>query len=585
MKTIRNLFGALLALAAVAAFHACEDEVEYAPAELPGNAQVYFPSTNETTFRLSKTGNSFDVTIMRANTDEASSVSITATCESPNYTIPASANFAQGEDKAAITITYNADAMEYDDFTEITLSIADESATTPYGVSQYTFTAGIPAPWKSLGMATYVEDFVTTFFGAGNPAYEVEIQENELQRGYYRLVNPYGAAYPNNEEGDWDTSQDYFLEIHAEDPTAVYIDVQPVGMDWGYGMFYMGSLAGYYMSQGSTLAEQKEAGNTGVLEDGVITFPPQTLLVRMADYQEGGLYKANGSGAFRVALPGVVLADYGLSVAYNGKYTDAKGNDAGVLAKVSEMGADLESVRLAVVPGTDLESAVEAISNGSVEYKEVRDTAIVMLPFAETPAEGRYMIVAVGYAGNAAEATASAQFTYEAPSSETWTAIGTGDYTYTLFFGSEDEPAVDEGLALYRSDEDATRYKIEHWGYDVDFIFTYNPETGEVVVEDQEVGYTDDTYGVVMVDDLADYIGSTEMGYSYYADGVFHFAVVYYVSEGELAYGEETFAWSGEAAAAIRSTIHAGKQVKAAFGQWGRQLKMKQARPVFPVKG
>jgi hypothetical protein len=98
---------------------------------------------------------------------------------------------------------------------------------------------------------------------------------------------------------------------------------------------------------------------------------------------------------------------------------------------------------------------------------------------------------------------------------------------------------------LYQSDKDANRWKIEHWGYDVDFIFTFDQTTGEILVQDQETGYEYGSYGVVMVDDIVDYTGSQNYGYSYYENGAFHFNVVYYVSAGIFSYGEETFELTG----------------------------------------
>jgi hypothetical protein len=320
-------------------------------------------------------------------------------------------------------------------------------------------------------------------------------------------------------------------------------------------MFSVGSLAGYYMARGQTLAEVKASGYTGTYENGVITFPANTLLIRMATYNNGGLYTANSNGAFRVAMPGVVLADYSLDIAYAGKYTDTKDNIVGVLAQILEVGEDVESVRLAVVEGTDVDAAVEEIKSGNIGFVEVAaKTASVQLPFAAEPVAGKYTIVAVAYGGGKAQTVASAEFKYTPPSSaETWTARSTGDYVYTVFFGDEDDPETDPDLTLYQSDSDPNRWKIEHWGYDVDFIFTYNKTTGEIMVDDQEVGYVHPSYGTVMVDDLVDYTGSTSRGQSYYEDGVFHFLVIYYVSAGNFGYGYETFTLTGASLAPAKA--------------------------------
>ena len=169
--------------------------------------------------------------------------------------------------------------------------------------------AGQPSPWQSLGMATYREDFVAGLFELENVVYEVEIQENTETPGLYRLVNPYGAAFPYNEDGDYDASKNYYVVIDAQDPAAVTIQNTNVGMNWGYGEFSVWSLADYNLTQGATKEQVAEAGMFGTLENGVITFPVKTLLVSMAEYQNGAIMYANTNGKFAVALPGVELPE------------------------------------------------------------------------------------------------------------------------------------------------------------------------------------------------------------------------------------------------------------------------------------
>jgi hypothetical protein len=554
MKTVKNILGMLLVMIATTVFYSCEEEVEYTPAEKLNSAQVYFPISNQASIDLSSAAQSFAISIARVNTDEAITVPLTVRKESELYTVPTAVAFAQGESTSVITIAYDPDVVGFDNYSEIKLIIGGEGYTSPYGLAEYTFKAGIPAPWKSLGTGTFIEDFLTTFYALDNIPYEVEIQENLLTPGFFRLVNAFGENYPYNDPGDWDTSKDWYLEIHAEDPTAVYINVQETGMSWSYGMFSVGSLAGYYIARGQTLEEQKAAGNTGTFENGVISFPANTLLVSMAAYNEGGLYEANSNGATKIVMPGIVLADYSLEVAYAGKYTDTKDNVVGVIADL-QIGADVESVRLAVVEGTDVAAAAKGIEDKSIESVTVSpaDTT-VNLPFAAEPVAGKYTIVAVAYGGGEAQTVSSAELKYTPPTNETWTEIATGDYVYTLFFANaDDSPYTDAGLALYQSDADPKRYKIEHWGYDVDFIFTYDEATGEVLVADQETGYVHSSYGAVMVDDLVDYTGGVDEGQSYYADGVFHFAVIYYVSAGSFGYGEETFTLNRAASAPAKA--------------------------------
>jgi hypothetical protein len=538
-----------VALAFVGLTACGDDDAKYTPAEQEPGAQVYFPSTNSSSVSLSTANTSFNVIVNRVVTDEATTVPVTVTGNDEGYyTVPSSVSFAQGESTATLAVSYDPEVVGYDNYTSLTFTLASEY-TTEYGMSSYTVKVGIPAPWKSLGQCTFVEDFLTTFYGIENIAYNVEIQENMLQPGYFRLVNAFGEAYPYNDPGDWDDSQDWYLEIHAEDPDGVYMSVQETGMAWSYGMFTVGSLAGYYIErQGKTLEEMKAAGYTGTYKDGIITFPTKTMLVGMADYNNGGLYTANTNGAFKVVMPGIVLADYSVEVAYAGKYTNAAGEDAGVIANLNSVGADVDFVRLAVVPGTDTDYAYEAARSENVDVVDVDpSTAQALVPFTEAPEDGKYILVAISYSGKVAQEASYATFKYvsSGEAAETWTAQYVGNYTYTQFFGSEDEPAVDEGLVLYQSDKDANRWKIEHWGYDADFIFTFDQTTGEILVQDQETGYEYGSYGMVMVDDIVDYTGSQNYGYSYYENGAFHFNVVYYVSAGIFSYGEETFELTG----------------------------------------
>ena len=160
-----------------------------------------------------------------------------------------------------------------------------------------------PEKFKSLGTGLYTEDFLFGLFnGLENVTYEVEIEESEDNPGKYRLVNPYGAAYPYNEEGDYDASQDYYMVIDAQDPTSVFIPLQGVGCDWGYGEWEVYSLAAYYLDNGKTAEEVKAAGYFGTLADGVITFPESSLLITSSGL--GGYYTGNTAGAFKVVLPG-----------------------------------------------------------------------------------------------------------------------------------------------------------------------------------------------------------------------------------------------------------------------------------------
>ena len=186
-------------------------------------------------------------------------------------------------------------------YTAIAISLDEEGFMQNAAYTSFEYTAAGGPVWNTLGMATYTDDFIASLFDGVEPvSYKVEIQENADKPGMYRLVNPYGAAYPYNEEGDWDTSCDYYLEINAQDPQGVYIETQELGFDWGYGMFSASSMAFQYLAN-NDLEAIKDAGYCGTLVDGVITFPVKTLLITAT--QLDGFYYANQNGAFKVELP------------------------------------------------------------------------------------------------------------------------------------------------------------------------------------------------------------------------------------------------------------------------------------------
>lgn len=563
-----NTFIKGFVLMAVALATACTEET-YTPAESEAGAGVHFSRDLAQNVTLVSGQSSITVPVLRADKEGALTVAVKSTQSQPLFSIPSSVSFAAGSERADLELTFDPEAIEYDESYTVQLSLSDEVNVTAYGKTEVTLTLMMPAPWVSLGMATYVDDFVTTFYGVDNVPYEVEIQENQVNPGFYRLVNPYGEAYPYNDPGDWDDSRDYYLEIHAEDPTAVYIETQGMGCDWGYGEFIVSSIAGYYMANGQSLADVKAAGYTGTLEDGVISFPAEVLLFGMSEYGGGGLYTSNGNGAFKVAMPGIVLKDYGVEVSYAGKYMNAKDEPAGVMANITAVGADVESVLVAMVEGNDVAAAVEGIIDGSIEAVSAAGEGTVLIPFETEPEAGRCTIVAVAFADGEAQGYGTASFKYTPSDSvpETWTLVGTGDFEYTLFFGEEDDPAVDEGLELFRSDTDPTRYKIGEWGFGVDFVFSYDAGTGEVLVEEQETGYVHPQYGTVFVDDLVDYVGDASMGESFFEDGVFYFALIYFDADDYWNYGYETFSLNdAPASAPVRAAAApaAPKKVSAA---------------------
>lgn len=381
---------------------------------------VYFPNQEAAGDHTFDPSDPTTVTFKAVRTVSSGSITVplTVTDTSANKVFQVGTlSFADGQKESTVTVNFP-DAelgVQYG----LSINIEDPQYASKYASGDFGISfSALREKWNTLGKAKFREDCMTTFFGVENVEYEVEVQENDGVKGYYRLVYPYDAKYPYNEEGDWDTSTTYYFYIHAENPKGVYIPIQATGMAWGqYGMVSIGSLAGRNIANGSTLSQQMQAGNTGTLSNGVITFPTRKLLISMANYDSGGLYYANASGKFRIVLPGGVPTDYSLSV-------DSDYCTDGVVPVYFEAGVSITSIKYAIYEGVlndiALAQKAEAIKNGTDASKTVtgltwdEDSEMNYASADITLGKsGSYTLVAVGYdkSGTAHETT-SKNFSY-----------------------------------------------------------------------------------------------------------------------------------------------------------------------------
>ena len=440
MKIFKKLASALMVLPMLAALTACsDDDGKYTPAEKLSNAQVFFSNELPSTQDIAIDGTSFVVPINRVNTDGELTVQLNVEQDEASlFNIPTSVTFADGESVAYITITYDPAKQEYDALHPITISIAEESYTTPYGDTSYTFQAGPLAPWEDMGNAIYREDMISTWYGVDNLEYEVPIQKNSLVEGLYRLVNPYGATYPYNDPGDWDTSKDYYMVVHAEDPEFVWVEESNTGTNWGKGNFNFISYVAYFIKNGNPLEAVKAARPDlfGKLENGVITMPQRAMLGwRDSD---DGLYYCNVNGKFAIALPGASLVeyDYTADALYAGLLKTPAETYQGVVDIT--LGADVASAKYAMTSAdVSEEEAAAAIVAGELEAEEITEAVRVYLPVEE---EGKYRVTVVTFdAEGEAQESASCVFEFEKGGSS-WESLGECLYTDDFMtMGSYDE--------------------------------------------------------------------------------------------------------------------------------------------------
>lgn len=179
------------------------------------------------------------------------------------------------------SVSFDPKAMGTENLQILIASVIDGEAVS---VSKATFTYySEENPWVSLGKGLFTDDIMlTSYFNMDAPTYEVEIMEHKDHPGLYRLMNlytqevyPYGNALVN-ELGARMASTGSYLEVNAENPNAIYIDLQSLQctIDESEGELSFCTYPVYMINAGQLDFETaKTSGLLGKLVDGVIQFP------------------------------------------------------------------------------------------------------------------------------------------------------------------------------------------------------------------------------------------------------------------------------------------------------------------------
>lgn len=567
---IKSIIAFLLAGSMLASVTSCkEEEAEYTPAEVLAGQQVYFSNTTETTVNLPSDQNSVSVPLYRVNTKDAVTVNIASTTTNEDIKVAKTADFAAQSDKSEVVISYDPEKIEAGKYETITVSISDKDYSTPYGITTLTLLVGQPEPWILLGTGQYCDTFIDDYM------WDCEIYQHQTDPNRYRIMKPYGSMWNYyGESAMFAASSDYmditvlengetFSDVLVEGDGQVYFTPTNTGefVDsysdyiWAYHVAHF-KAASTELYQNCSIVAYQEDGSIGEINLSPYHFMP--------NYGAG--WNHTGSPYIYIYFPGYEPSDYSLTVSYAGRMYDAEEN-LYALANLEEMGENVAEVKFVVVPGKDnVQGGFDIILGENPDDAVVsgKATGKYELPMPADAESGKYTIVAVSFDEDGeAQDYDYDTFSYTAAGAvtETWTPAFVGTYTYSLFFiGEDDAPVDDEGLVLYQSDINPNRYKIEHWGYDVDFIFNMDPATGELSFDDTYTGYTHSKYGdVYIVDAYNTYEDVTDP--SYYKGGVFYFNVSYEVSAGSFGDGYETFKITGEASAA---KARAAKKAKVA---------------------
>lgn len=194
---------------------------------------------------------------------------VAVTLENGSYTIVVAGVDAAGELKAWDYLTFNFSVVEED---------PNEG-------------------WTSLGEVLYGEDFFASLFSGFDASYMVECQQNIETPNLYRLVNPYGQAWPfyNVYSNIVSTAPENYLEFWLQPPYNYVIYSAPC-VAFNDTEIYLSSIADDMLYGGSTPAQVLEDGYFGTFENDKFTMPLKSLLFILGNTG----YFANKSESFQI---------------------------------------------------------------------------------------------------------------------------------------------------------------------------------------------------------------------------------------------------------------------------------------------
>lgn len=429
MKILSRILSIALLLPALSVFVSCSEEQDgYVPAPLEKGGQVYFNSDNTSSFTVTDVQNTFELSLGRVDTTETASYDLKVVADEatlPLFNIPAAVAFEKGEAFAKIACTANTTEMEYDKTYTVKVCVANAQDATLYGQDTLTISVTCPAPWKSLGMAKFAENFLD---GSGT-YYDVEIQQNELAPNNFRLVEPYAEILG-------DIAVDKYLEFFILPAGSEFADFTTdaeyvIFNDYNMGQWNSNYAEDIFALHPYRFGRTPDKWNYNVVLEyqenglpGEVSLAPLYYL-----FNEGGGWDKTTANTISILFPGYVKADYSASVEFAGIFTakDGKIYATGDLT----LGADASEVKAIVMPAdVDAAAVADAIAAGELEAVDVK-AGRIEVPFnAEELGGNNFQIIVVVLAEGAVKSVATNSFEYYgAGNSNPWQSLGTGFYT------------------------------------------------------------------------------------------------------------------------------------------------------------
>ena len=187
----------------------------------------------------------------------------------------------------------------------------------------------------------------------------------------------------------------------------------------------------------------------GKMKDGVIAFADKnSILTYLPLYQGGKFFNTNANGNAVLVLPGATYGDYNAEISYSGLFNNASTGTYEAVCSVS-LGSDVESAKVAMVKAANDDEAVKAVTDGTVESVEIRNSGDDQQLFLPVDGDGTYYATVVTYAKGSVQKSATTRVKITVASTEegNWEDFGsamiidgwaTGRFTFQNGYTYED---------------------------------------------------------------------------------------------------------------------------------------------------
>lgn len=428
MKTLKYI---LLAIVALVGFAACSDDDTESANGINGSG-VYFPVNAPQTLLLAEGQNQVSVQVLRSVCSEALSTRVLFNPGEDGAEIfslvSPTVDFAAGENSANVAIQFDFNQIETGTKYALSLSLADESNTSSYGQTVYTFNV-LYDPWDDLGEATFFDYF---FFENG---YKVPVQRKSGTTNQFRLVDPYGpglaAEGPDlKSAGLGIGTPSEYLEFMVLENGLVVFDICTTGLLY-QGTSDIWICHPYNMG----MEDQSQWAYNCEVAEGIYQLAPYYYV---PDAQGGWNYTQE-SGLVLIVMPGASLdlSDYSISSEFMGTYTSPDQSEMSALIDV-KIGEDVAQYKYAVAEGDISEEAFDyamGIVGGTVESETGTENETLRIALE---GGGDYTFVAVSF-----DAQGEAQnYTYTVFEFVTGSRLTPDQFTAEITVPSKDESSA-----------------------------------------------------------------------------------------------------------------------------------------------